>query len=738
MTQQNDEQRLLAELAERCGIAPDYYDVMGNRHDTSAESQRAILRAMGVATGTVEELQSELRRQDEEPWRRPCDPVQVQRVDAPGRWSFRMPVPDGSDGDVEIEWELQDDSGSVRQTGKAGPGLMPVGHRVIDGRLVIRFDLPVPLGLEMGYYSLRARGRSPAGIVEGTLRLIIAPPRCYTPPWFDRAGRAWGVAVQLYALRSSQNWGAGDFTDLSAMAELAARDLGASLIGLNPLHALKNSRPYHISPYSPDSRLYLNVLYVDVERLPEFKHAEAAQRLMDDDAFRSRLEALRKSDMVDYDGVYAAKLSVLELVFAHFEREPEAGDRRQAFERFIREEGESLERFAVFQALSEAMRRQYPHARVWQEWPEPYRSPVSPAVAAFLAARASRVRFYMYLQWIAAEQLGQAARLACEAGMAIGLYHDLAVGNDRSGGDAWMFQDVFALDADCGAPPDLLGPEGQNWGLPPVDPGKLRASAYRLYIELLRRNMRHGGALRLDHVMALFRLFWIPGGSPATAGAYVRYPADDLLGILALESERHQVVVVGEDLGTVPDMVREQLAAYGVLSYRLLYFERGADGGFLPPASYPIQAAAAVTTHDLPTLAGFWAGEDIELRWKLGLYPDEGHRRAAVEGRRRDKAKLLEALKAESLLPEEPQDGTMTPALCQAIHAYLARTPCRLMLATLEDMVGERAQVNVPGTVESHPNWSRKSPLALEALRRDERCRQLARVLQQLRPMPTP
>lgn len=735
MTEQT-EQALLAELAERCGIAPDYYDVMGRRHDTSAETQRAILRAMGVATGTVEELRRELLRREEEPWHRACDPVQVQPIERSGSWSFCMPVPEGLDQEVEIEWELQDEAGAVWQTGKAGPGLVPVEHRMIGGHRRARFDLPIPSGLVIGYYSLRACGRTPEQVVEGALRLIIVPSRCYAPSWFDHAGRIWGLAVQLYALRSSRDWGVGDFSDLSALVEWAARDLGAGLVGLNPLHALKNSRPYHISPYSPDSRLYLNVLYVDVERVPELKHAEAAQRLLKDNVFRSKLDALRKSDLVDYDQVYAAKLAVLDLGFAAFETQPKTAKRRQAFERFIQKEGESLEWFAVFQALSNEMRERYPHAQVWRDWPEPYRSPASPAVAAFRTTHGSRIRFHMYLQWVAAEQLGEAAGRARAAGMPIGLYHDLAVGNDRAGSDAWVFQDVLVLDADCGAPPDLLGPEGQNWGLPPVDPAKLRASGYRLFIDLLRKNMRYGGALRLDHVMALFRLFWVPRGLPASAGAYVRYPADDLLGILALESLRHRVVVVGEDLGTVPDVIREQLAAHGVLSYRVLYFERTADGGFLPPSCYPVQATAVVTTHDLPTLAGFWTGDDIELRAKLGLYPDEARRRLAVEERRRDKAGLLEALKAESLLPEEPHDGAMTPALCHAIHAYLGRTPCRLMLATLEDVVGERAQVNVPGTVESHHNWSRKTPLSVEELGYDEQPRQLAKVLQQLRPVP--
>lgn len=733
------EQTLLAELAERCGIAPEYCDVMGRRHGTTPWTQRALLRAMGVACDTIEDLRHELTRLEEEPWRRACDPVLVQGAEAPGSWAFRMPVSDGSEARVEIAWELRDESGAVCRTGTQGPGLTASAHRLLDGRRVARFDLPLPHGLEPGYYTLWARGCAGEAAMEGSLRLIVAPARCYTPSWIARDERTWGVAAQLYAIRSARNWGAGDFTDLCTLVDWAA-DAGAGLVGLNPLHALKNTRPYHISPYSPDSRLYLNVLYVDIEAVPDLAYAEGAQRLLEDESFQARLEGLRKTDLVDYERVSVAKLLILELLFAAFEKAPEAAVRRAAFDRFISGEGEPLQHFALFQALSETMRRQAPQARSWRDWPEPYRSPRAPAVAAFRAAQASRVRFYMYLQWIAAEQLARAASRARAAGMPVGLYHDLAVGNDRDGADGWTFQEVLALEADCGAPPDLLGPDGQNWGLPPFDPGRLRAAAYGPFIHLLRRNMRYGGALRLDHVMALFRFFWIPRGGKASEGAYVRYPAADLLGILALESVRHRVVVVGEDLGTVPDHVREALAACGALSYRVLYFERDADGRFLPPERYPAEAAAVVTTHDLPTLAGYWAGEDIELRSTLGLYPDESARRRAQEERRRDKAKLLEALAAASLLPEDLRDAretAMTPALCQAIHAYLGRTPARLMLATLEDLAGERAQVNLPGTVDSHPNWSRKIR-PVDDLRHEDRAARVSGILRELRPRPCP
>ncbi len=746
---ERDEQALLDGLAERCGIALDYYDIWGKRHAISNQTKRAILAAMGLRVATVDELQRELSACEEEPWRQLCEAVLVRQAGRDwGAWSVRLPTEEGEDRELRVQWDVRDESGCLLQQGEQGPGLVPAETRWVDGRRHARFDLPVPTGLALGYYNLTARVRTAAGRAEGTLRLIIVPPRCYVSPRLLEGGRTWGLALHLYALRSSRNWGVGDFGDLAEFVDWAARDLGAGVIGLNPLHALKNTRPYHISPYSPDSRLYLNVLYVAVEQVPELQESEEAQRLLEDSTFRSRLESLRKQDLVDYDQVYAAKREMLELLFEAFQARHLAGpeeawrprtDRGRAFERFVREEGEPLENFALFQALSEELLRVFPHLWVWQEWPEPYRDPRSAAVAAFRAGQGDRIRFHQYLQWVAHEQLERAAARTCAAGMPVGLYHDLALGSDRSGSDAWIFQDVLALGADSGCPPDAFAPEGQNWGLPPINPRRLRASGYTMFIALLRNNLTYGGALRLDHVMGLFRLFWIPRGLPASAGAYVRYPAEDLLGILALESLRHKAIIVGEDLGTVPDSIRERLAAAHVLSYRVLYFERRDGGGWKEPGCYPDHALAVVTTHDLPTLSGFWSTEDIETRYRLGFLGSEADRGRALEERQRDKARLLGALKAEGLLPEGITDDPasvplMTPELCRAIHGFLARTPSWIMMASLEDCVGEPAQMNVPGTLDSYPNWSRKTGLTLEQLRDDRDTRLLATRLREIRP----
>ncbi len=748
MEQQN-EHDLLHELTERYGIAPDYDDIWGQRHVTSDDTKRAILGAMGLRVDSADSLRHALEDCVNAPWREACDPVQVVRTEGPGGvWMFRMPALEQEDRAIAISWEVRDEAGAVQQRRQAGPGLAPAEIRQVDGFRHVRFELPLPTGLPIGYYDVATKGISESRQVESTLRLIVAPPACHTLP---QGQRVWGLAVQLYALRSGRNWGAGDFGDLATLVEWAAKDLRAGLIGLNPLHALKNASPFEISPYSPTSRLFLNTLYLDVEAIPEFQLSQPAQLTVRDGGFQRALAALRAGENVDYDQVHAAKRAVLDSLFAAFHErhlggqdlaDPElrpATDRGRAFARYVQEEGGALETFALFEALTDEMRRQHPLVWAWREWPEPYRMSQSASVAAFRVTHRAQVRFYQYLQWVAAEQLGAVAARVQELGMPVGLYHDLALGSDRNGSDAWAYQDVLALEADCGCPPDAFGPQGQNWGLPPVNPVRLRLSGYRLFIELLRRNLAYGGALRLDHVMGLFRLFWIPRGMPASAGAYVRYPVDDLLGILALESVRHKAVIVGEDLGTVPNWIRERLAIANVLSYRVLYFERTDHGQWKAPEAYPSQAMAVVTTHDLPTLAGFWAGRDIDVRAGLGLYPDGGAVQRTWDERQRDKRGIVRAVAAAGLLPsgiteDDAATQPMTPELCQALHVFLARTPSWAALANLEDALGETAQTNVPGTVENYRNWSRKIALTLDALRDDPRPHHLAAALRAVRP----
>ncbi|HKY70662.1 MAG TPA: 4-alpha-glucanotransferase [Nitrospira sp.] len=742
------EQTLLTALAERVGIAAEYHDISGVRHVTADHTKRDILRAMGFQVSSTATLAVAIREWDEAPWRRPCDPVRIvyeEEVGAPISCCFALE--DGRERSMVVKWRLHDESGHLLHEGHAGPGLAASEVKFIEGARRVRVELPAPKGLSLGYYDFIIQAEGLVGGSTGTLRLIVAPRQCYVPTSLEVGHRYWGLAFQLYSLASDRNWGCGDFTDLNQVVEWAGKHLGASIIGLNPLHAIRNTAPLHTSPYAPYNRLAINELYIDLERLPEFYASEDAQAQYGSPEFQAKLKALRENRRVDYDAIAQAKRTMLDLAYRQFLKEAYSGAepnlepktaRAKLLERFIQSEGEPLELYATFQTLEEERRMIQSKTVTWQEWPKQFLSPGS-AVREYGRRHRKRIRFFQYIQWIASEQLGEVRRTAEAAGMPIGIYNDLALGAEGTGAEAWMYQSVMALGADCGAPPDAFAPQGQNWGLPPVNPVALRPTRYELLIQLLRKNMRFGGAIRLDHVMALCRLFWIPKGQSATEGTYVHYPFEDLLAIIALESHRSKTVVIGEDLGTVPDWVRDQLTKARVLSYRVFYFERRGDGSWKSPGEYPQQALAVAGTHDLPTLTGFWSGEDIQLRAGLGAFPDEASRRQALEERQRDKGCMLAALKQESLLPDGMTDDpttvpAMTPALCRAIHAYLARSSAWLVLANLEDGLEEISQTNLPGTVENHPNWRRKYASRVDKLMEDARLRELGVTLRSIRP----
>jgi 4-alpha-glucanotransferase len=743
------EQPLLAKLAERAGIANDYYDIAGTLHHTSDDTRRALLAAMGFTVDSAASLAQALHEWDEAPWQRPCDPVRILRDDEMGApLSCCLALEDGKEETVTVEWQVRDEADIVVQEGQAGPGLSAVEVRFFNSRRHVRIEIPAPHGLSLGYYNLTVQAQGLVGGVVGMMHVIVAPRQCYVPPSLQGNQRLWGLALQLYSLSSDRNWGCGDFTDLGRIIEWAGKELGAGIIGLNPLHALRNSSPYHISPYAPHSRLYLNELYIDLERLPEFYESEEVQQQFHAPAFQAKLQALRETRQVDYNAIAAAKRTMLDLAYRKFLTEAYNGEepnlqpmtpRARLLERFIQSEGTPLELYATFQALEEERRLIQCPSATWQDWPKQFLTPGQPS-REYAKRHRKRIRFFQYIQWVASEQLNEIRQTADQLTMPIGLYQDLALGADRNGAEAWVYQSVLALEADCGAPPDAFAPEGQNWGLPPIKPHALRDNGYQLMIQLLRNNFRSAGAIRLDHVMAFFRLFWIPRGRPASEGTYVQYPFEDLLALVALESVRSKTLVIGEDLGTVPDWVREQLAKARVLSYRVLYFERSTDGTMKPPCDYPAQSLAVVTTHDLPTLAGFWSGEDLHVRAKLGAFTDEAMHHQAWEERQRDKAGIFNALKRENLLPNGMPDDLgaipdMTADLCRAIHIYLARTPSCIVLANLEDGLGERSQTNLPGTVDSHPNWTRKYAVRVDELVCDERLRQLGAVLRSTRPL---
>lgn len=708
----------LHRLAELKGIAATYFDIWGQEVHASDATLASLLQAMRVLDGdeaSSAEIETAIAVHESRQATELLPPVLVLYEDD-SRWQLPARAPQTDAPDVTLDWRIDAEDGAVQQ-----------GH--------VGAEWPTAQRLPTGYHQLSlVRG----GETIARCSLIVAPRSTYRPPALHGDGRVWGVVAQLYALRSERNWGIGDFSDLARLVELCG-EAGAGAVGVSPLHAMFPHNPAHASPYSPSSRLFLNLLYLDVEAIADCAECGDVRATVVSDGFREQLAMLRRGELVDYVGVAAAKREVLERLYAHFRREhlARSSARAQQFNQFRKLHGTDLRRHALFDALQSHFHRSDATIWGWPVWPEAFRNPESPQVAAFEREQIEAVEFHEYLQWQADLQLAQVARRASR--LEVGLYVDIAVSIDRAGAEAWSEQSLYALDASIGAPPDEYNPKGQNWGLPPLDPARLRAAAYAPFIAMLRANMAHAGALRIDHVMGLMRLYWIAPGAEASAGAYVHYPFDDLLAIVALESQRNRCLVIGEDLGTVHPEVRTKLATAGVLSYGVLFFERRPDGGFKAPADYLRQSIAVVSTHDLPTLAGWWEGRDLALREQLDLFPRPEVREQQVHERAQDRARLLHALAHEQLLPPgigvDPAQLPALDAACgRAVHAYLARSPAQIVVAQLEDMLLAADQVNLPGTTDQVPNWRRKLTLALEQWPVDERFTALARVLRAERP----
>ncbi len=690
----------LDRLAELAGIEPEYWDIWGNHHPVSDESKRNLLAALGIRAGDDTAILASIAELEEAPWRCPLPPVTVVREGEPVGFQVSLPAA-AAEGVMACEVIAEDGTRHAFSFRPTDAALSAT--RDVDGRSLQQRFVKIPVPLPLGYHSVRIDEVS-----DQPMQLIVVPRRCYLPESIADGGKRWGITAHLYTMRSERNWGIGDLTDLGDLVDVCS-DLGASLIGLNPLHALFSRHPEFASPYSPSSRVFLNTIYLDVEAIADF--AECAEAREAVAAMAEELTALRDSAVVKYRAVVALKQKVLSLLHDSFRRNHPADNGNNAramdFERFRQQNGERFRRFALFEALSEHF-----DGEPWQQWPEAYQRPDSAEVAAFAHDRQANVEFFEYMQWQADLQLAGVVDRVEEHGLGIGLYGDLAIGAAADGADAWSAQDVIVSQASVGAPPDPFNMMGQDWGTPPLHPLALRQMAYEPFIAIVRANMRHAGALRIDHAMGIMHLFWIPAGDSAATGGYVKYPFEDLLGILALESHRSRCMVVGEDLGTVPDGFRERMAAMNILSYKVLYFEKDGDR-FKRPGEYPELSLACIATHDLATLIGFWHADDIDLKERVGLYPSPKDAHGERTARDNDRRLLLNALAGEGLLPAgiDPKkaDRTpLTPALAAAIHGYLARSPACVMMVQIDDLMEELEQVNLPGTVDERPNWRRR------------------------------
>ncbi|MFL9824510.1 4-alpha-glucanotransferase [Rhodoplanes sp. SY1] len=533
--------------------------------------------------------------------------------------------------------------------------------------------------------------------------VLVAPEAAWQPKAFDKGGRVWALAVQLYGVRSDHNWGIGDFTDLRDLVRIAGR-LGAAGVALNPLHAIALDDPGAISPYSPTSRLFLNPLYIDVAAIPEFPGAAAG---LGDDVVR-----LRASPQVDYAGVIPLKLKGLRIAFEAF-RERASDERRADFAAFKAERGDWLAGYCAFMVLRAR------HGGPWWNWPEEWRAPSREAIASLSESAAADMEFHAFVQWTADRQLAACSAAAAEAGMPVGLYLDVAVGVAADSADVWSSQGAYVRELSAGAPPDLLNTAGQDWGLASFNPRVLMATDFALLRETLRAVMRHAGAIRLDHVLGFNRLYMVPHGFKADQGTYVRFPLEAMMAVVAQESQAERCIVIGEDLGTVPDGFRETLAGWNVWSYRIMLFEREwtTDSSFSPPGKYPAQALVSFSTHDLSTFSGWMSGHDLAVKHGLGLDPGE-----TGDERQEARTRIAEALRRDVAAEHVSFDD---------IARFLARTPSRLMVVAAEDAFQVADQPNVPGTINEHPNWRQKLPVRLEDFSNDHRLTEIARILRE-------
>jgi 4-alpha-glucanotransferase len=716
-------QQALDRAAEMWGVEPEFWDIWGKRHITSAGAKASILRAFGVDAGTRESLDAAMEQRMRGEWTRflpPCVVVDASDSDA----GLPVSVPAELLASV-AHVTIRREDGEIESYAAPLREWKELERARFGGTEYVRVQAPLPAGLPLGYHQVEL---SFDGMRHST-RLIAAPDCAYMPDFLSGNGRGAGVAVALYGLRSERNWGCGDLGDLRRVIDWAADEAKAGFIALNPLHALHNRRPFNTSPYLPTSVFYHNLIYLDVEAVPDFKASSRAQKRWAKPEAGAELEALRRAEFVEYERVHAIKLCFLKLAFVHFLQELRAGsERARAFQQYVAGEGELLERFALYCALDEYIHARNPEIWVWPDWPDPYRHPQSEQSRAFREKHRRSVMFYQYVQWQLHLQLSAVKDYASSRGLPIGLYHDLALATDRCGSDLWGHRQHFISGCRVGSPPDDFSPKGQDWAFPPPNTGAHRENGYELFIESIRKNSRYGGALRIDHVMRFFRLYWIPEGLDATQGAYVRDRYEDLLRILALESVRNKVVVVGEDLGTVEPSVRDILTRFGILSYRLLYFEKERDGSFKKSQDYPKQALVSSTTHDLPTVAGFWTNADIEARRAAGALPDDASYRQQIAERAREKQKMLDVLFALSLLPDYfPRSAADVPELTGELHnaviGFLASTPSKLMVLNQEDLTKETAQQNLPATTWQYPNWSRKMKYTVEELRTHQTAR---------------
>jgi 4-alpha-glucanotransferase len=671
----------LVQLAHAYGVATEFWDWQGRHTTVPRRTVLAVLAALGVDASTPVGVAAALAEVRDRPWRQVLPDVVVVREGGTARVAVH--VDHGTE--VEVWVELEDGAGR-RPLEQEDRWIDP---RVVDGHLVGEASFLLPDDLPTGWHRLQAAHAG--GLAD---RPLVVTPQKLDLPKEVLQSRAWGFMTQLYSVRSRESWGLGDLADLAELADWSARQHGAGFILVNPMHAAQPIAPMEPSPYLPTSRRFLNPIYLRVEDIREVAYLPATDRAVIEWQADEVRNLNTDTGRLDRDAVWAAKRAALETVFAA----SRSAARQAAFEAFCAREGQGLVDFATWCALAEH------YGLPTRTWPAHARDHRSEGTQVLRRELADRVQFHLWLQWCLDEQAEHCQLVAEKAGMPIGVVHDLAVGVHPDGADAWALSDVLAQGVTVGAPPDAFNQQGQDWSQPPWRPDRLAEVGYAPYRDMLRTVLRHGGALRVDHIIGLFRLWWVPAGVSADAGTYVRYDHEALVGILALEAQRAGAFIIGEDLGTVEPWARDYLRERGVLGTSILWFEKDGGGRPLRPESWRELCLATVTTHDLPPTSGYLAGEHIELRERLGLLTRPVAEEIAVD--EADRAAVLDQLRGLGLLGDNASERDRV----EALHRFLTWTPAKLIGVALADAVGDRRAMNQPGTSDEYPNW--RLPLA--------------------------
>ena len=698
----------LYELAEKIGIMKKFSDAGLNSKEYLVPEGviRFLSEKLGFSAKNEEEIKASLEKFDNLAWQTVLQPVYVLKQ---GSLAFDV-VLTKEESEKELAFSVKE-----KETGKKIDVdyeiLKTLETKKIDGKFKIKYQAKLKTDLALGYYQVELK----VGAKTHKSTIALAPQKCYEISGLEQS-KIWGYALQLYSVKSERNWGVGDFTDLANFVEICGR-CGADIIGLNPINVLFHDYPENASPYSSISRLFINPIYIDVEAVPEFLKDDLTE-------LSETLQNVRSSDTILYADVYPLKMSVLEKLYLRFIASSDK-NRKKEYADFCKEKGVELEKLAVFQTLYEEKSKTIWGG--WKAWEEQYRSPENPEIKAYIKQNNSRIEFFKFLQFEADRQFTLAYGKVLKNNLKVGFYRDLAVGVGQDSAELWSEPDLFIAESGAGAPPDAFFPAGQKWCLGAFNPYKLKEAAYEPFIKILRANMAMAGALRIDHVMSLMRLYIIPDYSEL--GTYVMYNFEDMLSIVALESELNKCLVVGESIGNVPDGFLAKLGNANIKSLSVLWAERNGAGwgDFIAPHDYPKEACVSVGTHDMAPLRMWWFGYDIELSYNLGLIPTVEEKTGAYKKREADRWMLLSALDREGIWPEDNQRrgnylyGESYPeGIEEAVHRFVSRASSKIFLAQLEDVLHVEKLQNLPGTDrDRHPNWRRKLPVSLEKLEND-------------------